>query len=313
MTLFVVGQGQLFLRSSPEQVADNILAVLPEGTEVNVIDNSNARWWKVQGKLIGTAFEGFVGKSRLVAKAAVTPVVETGPAVPAVHYREGDASVLRTNVKRVNPLGEAGMPRRPKSPALATAPLLAFVDWAKVDVPAHKRWKPGGGQTFCNIYAYDYCYAAGVYLPRVWWMPAAIKKLEAGQPVAADYGITIREMNANSLHDWLLDWGDDFGWKRTLSLNELQDQVNQGAVGIICGRRTDTNRPGHITAVVPEHGQFKAHRVGNKVVLPLQSQAGASNVRYGAAGAATVSKQWWTGAQFGSFVYMYNRRPSRWP
>lgn len=321
MAIYVVKQGNLYIRSSPQKVdTSNIVAVLHEGTPMEVIDDSGATWWKVEVQLAGLDdLIGYVGKSGLVPKGSVPVATVTAapaaavpaPKVPPVHYREGKPSVTRLVPAGASPLGEPDMPKRTKGDGLATAPLLSFIDWAKVDLSTHKRWKPTG-QTFCNIYAYDYCYAAGIYIPRVWWMPKAIETLKGGGTVDVVYGTSIREMNANSLHDWLNDWGSDHGWERATSVDALQQQVNGGAVGVICARRKLLSRSGHITVVAPEHGAHKAHREGGKVVLPLQSQAGASNVRYGAAGAPTVGKAWWAGAQFDSFVFFYNRTASRW-
>lgn len=313
MAIYVVKKGNLFIRSTPGNAdSSNIMAVLHEGTPMEVLDDSDARWWKVEVMVPGIDdLRGYVGKASIVPKASVAIVSESGPKIPAVHYKEGDPAVVRTRIAGPQPLGEAGMPRRMKADGLAIAPLTSFIDWAKVENPANKRWKPRG-ITFCNIYAYDYCYAAGVFIPRVWWMPAAIKKLQNGADVEVGYGTTVREMNANSLHDWLNDWGGEFGWKRTVDLDELQSQANDGAVAVICGRRKDLSRSGHITVVAPEHDGHKAHRVAGKVQLPLQSQAGMTNVRLGAAGQPTVGKQWWLGAQFDSFVCYYNRKASRW-
>jgi hypothetical protein len=51
------------------------------------------------------------------------------------------------------------------------ASLGEVIDYIATDKPAHKRYQPRDGLTFCNIYAHDYCFLAGVYLPRVWWTP----------------------------------------------------------------------------------------------------------------------------------------------
>jgi hypothetical protein len=97
------------------------------------------------------------------------------------------------------------------------------------------------------------------------------------------------------LHRWLEEFGPDFGWRRTLDLNALQEAANAGAVCIISAQRVDQNTPGHICAVVPEHGSHEATRgASGQVTVPLQSNAGTSNFQFG-------GKLWWTAPKFKSF------------
>ncbi|MBP7640521.1 MAG: glycoside hydrolase family 19 protein, partial [Thauera sp.] len=59
------------------------------------------------------------------------------------------------------------------------------------------------------------------------------------------------------------------------------------------------NRPGHITAVVPETGDAKAVRSAEHEVLrPLESQAGTRNVLRG-----TPASAWWQGSRFQAFAF----------
>lgn len=110
------------------------------------------------------------------------------------------------------------------------------------------------------------------------------------------YGTTVQELNANSLYQWLEEFGPDFGWRRTVSVTELQDAANSGQVCLIVGQRKELNQPGHICAVVPETQEHRVSRRGTVVTVPLQSQAGARNFRYG-------GRVWWTGSQFGRFAF----------
>ena len=177
--------------------------------------------------------------------------------------------------------------------------LAAIVDWLAVDRASHKRYQPRSGLTFCNIYAHDFCHLAGIYLPRVWWNARAIADLLQGRPVEPLYGRTIDEIRANDLFRWLRDFGLDFGWRRSSSLDELQIEVNQGAVGVIVARRREDGRSGHIVMVVPETNEHRAQRDNSgKVVAPLQSQAGATNFRYGRGG-----RDWWKGSQFAESAF----------
>jgi hypothetical protein len=111
------------------------------------------------------------------------------------------------------------------------------------------------------------------------------------------YADTVRELNANALLNWLSDLGPRFGWQRVVDETTLQTAANEGKVGIICAQRTDLERPGHIVAVVPETGTHRAQRAGSSVTIPLQSQAGSTNFRYGSGPA------WWRGARFRAFGF----------
>ena len=59
-------------------------------------------------------------------------------------------------------------------------------------------------------------------------------------------------MRANDLFRWLRDFGPRFGWRQTGTITKLQQEVNQGAIGLIVARRKEDGKSGHIVAVVPE-------------------------------------------------------------
>lgn len=177
--------------------------------------------------------------------------------------------------------------------------LAAIIEWLAVDDADHKRYKPTSDATFCNIYAHDYCHLAGVYLPRVWWSAAAIEKLAQGQTVAPLLNNTIDEQRANDLFRWLRDFGMRFGWRRTESLTTLQQEVNQGAIGVIIARRKREGLSGHIVMVVPETDEDTAKRnAAGEVTAPLQSQAGRTNFRYGRGGT-----NWWKHERFAESAF----------
>ena len=177
--------------------------------------------------------------------------------------------------------------------------MAAIVDYLDVANPAHLRYQPRAGTTYCNIYATDFAWLCGAYLPRVWWTDRALLRLRAGERVAVEYGRTVRELNANALYDWLEDFGPAFGWKREVELTALQAAANVGEVCVIVARRADLNRPGHITAVVPETGDAKAVRnAQDEVVRPLESQAGTRNVLR-----APPASAWWQGSRFQAFAF----------
>ncbi len=102
----------------------------------------------------------------------------------------------------------------------------------------------------------------------------------------------------NSLYNWLVESSAAFGWARTFNIDDVQANANAGAVCLICAQRTDLNRSGHITAVVPETELHQAKRDNGRVTVPLESQAGASNYNY-----VTKLIPWWTAAQFRRFGF----------
>jgi hypothetical protein len=200
-------------------------------------------------------------------------------------------------------LNESGQPNRSgTTPEELRAELAAIIDWLAVDKPAHLRYQPRNGSTFCNIYCHDYCHLAGVYLPRVWWTSTAILALNARTTVEPLIGDTIFEMRANDLFRWLRDFGLDFGWRQTGTLSKLQTAANQGAIGLIVARRKEDGRSGHIVVVVPETDDERARRdAAGDVIAPLQSQAGTTNFRYG-----TGKANWWNGEQFAESAFWFH-------
>jgi hypothetical protein len=229
-----------------------------------------------------------------------TPEWETSrvaQSIPAVHLPvpKGQIIIRDRSGGRAYPLNEPNQPIRGGStPTQKRKQLAQIINWLRVDVSS--RYTPGNGKTYCNIYAYDYCYLAGVYLPRVWWTSIALKKLALGQSVAAKYDTTVGELNANSLHNWFEKFGQQFGWVRTADLTALQTAANEGQVCIITGRRVDLSRSGHICAVVSETSSNQAKRKGSEVIIPLQSQAGSRNFRYG-------GTRWWTDSRFSKYGF----------
>lgn len=149
----------------------------------------------------------------------------------------------------------------------------AINDYEKVlnylDVEMNPRYLPRDSKTFCNIYAHDFAEHFGKFIPRVWWSADAIKQIKEGKTVEPKYGKTIFEMNANAIFEWLN--AGHFGWEKIHPIS-AQDAVNKGKFGVICARRRDRKRSGHISVILPS--SFLPNRQ-----TPIQSQAGASNFR----------------------------------
>lgn len=295
-------QSPLNLRSEPEKEPGNVIAQLPDGHLVRAVTNEEINGFlEVETELQGALLHGFAhtdylkairgGPAARSAEPAVAPA-----AIPAVYAPQRPGHIAR----RADPatpftLNEANQPdRKGTTPDELRVELAEIIDWLAVDDPDHERFQPGGGKTFCNIYAHDYCHLTGVYLPRVWWSARALIDITQGRQVVPRLGSTIDEQRANDLFRWLRDFGQQFGWRRASSLNSLQLEVNQGAVGLIVARRVVDGRSGHIVAVVPETPDHRARRnSAGEVTAPLQSQAGATNFRYG-----NGRTSWWLGAEF---------------
>ena len=308
-----VTEGMLRLRSEP-RISDppqaNVIGHLPDGHPVRMLDApSGKRFVAVETSLNGALLQGFVAQKFLEpggddadpipVRAPATAPPATG--IVAVHAptRPGVIARRKANATALS-LNEANQPARSGATAgELRASLAAIIAWLDVENPAHARYQPRDGLTFCNIYAHDFCHLAGVYLPRVWWTARALVDLAKGRKVEPRLGATIGEMVANELFAWLRDFGLEFGWRQTGTLTKLQTEVNQGAIGVIVARRKEARRPGHIAIVVPETDADSAKRdSGGDVIAPLQSQAGASNFRRG-----TGKKDWWRGEEFAEFAF----------
>ena len=303
-----VAASALNLRSKPIVKSNTRLMTLAEDTRVSLIEAASVDGWvKIELVSDRKLVEGFVAKRFLKAlpRAASTLLSET-PAghdddLPVAHLRENRADITRArDGGRAYPLGEPGQPsRRATTPSKRAEQLWRIVKHLNVEKRSHRRWWPKSGTTYCNIYAYDYCYLAGVYLPRVWWTAAALQRINNGEQVEPAYGSTVRELNANALHDWYTDYGANFGWQRETDLSTLQAAANNGEVCIIVAKREDTNRAGHIAAVIPETDRANAARSRSGLVLrPLQSQAGSQN-----RAASPGTNAWWLGARFEFFSF----------
>ncbi len=299
--LMMVTATSLNLRVAPATQGNDPIAHLPQGTIVNVLGSSAPGWSRVRCTLDGGDVIGHVSDAFLAPPSADAHALAllAAPTLPAVHLGENNVASSRAAISgRAYPLGEPGRPSRRATADVAAkcADLRAIGDWLAVATSA--RYQPET-VTFCNVYAADYCYLAAVYLPRVWWTDKAIAATIHGTVPAVAYGQTVRELRADDLNHWLIDYGAQFGWRRVFDATALQAAANQGGVGLICADREAEGRPGHISVVVPEEPAHQATRdPDGHVAQPLQTQAGAHNFRYGSAG-----PDWWRGSQFQSYVF----------
>jgi hypothetical protein len=296
-------------RINPQNPRDNVMATMPDGHIVRAVTGTVVnKFLEVETSLLGAHFRGFAAVKNLKPATHVTDIpvdvpqpVSPGTGIVAVYMPRKEALVTkRKENANAHSLNEQGQPgREGNSPEELRTELAKIIDWLEPGNPKHLRYQPRGRLTFCNIYAHDYCFLAGVYLPRVWWTQSAIRLLAQGQTVEPLYDKTIDEQRANDLFRWLRDFGLEFGWRRTGTLTKLQTEVNQGAIGIIVARQKNDGLSGHIVAVVPETEEFRATRnAAGEVTAPLQSQAGRTNFSYG-----TGRPNWWRGAEFAESAF----------
>lgn len=174
---------------------------------------------------------------------------------------------------------------------------------AQLDVANNIRYQRTIEDTYCNVYAYDYCYFNKVYLPTVWWNADALETLLQGKEVNAVFEKTVDRIYSSAIHDWFSEWGANFGWEPVATVAEIQDKVNRnGGIGIMCAKRKEKGLSGHIVPVVPETTSHQAYRENGIVVYPLQSQAGKLNYNY----FAEERKDWWNDELYSSYVIYYH-------
>lgn len=296
MSSYVVTASALNLRSQPLVAPRTRLATLSHGQEVKKLQAHpvETEWWEIETRLNGILVSGYVNSQYLkLADSLNEPALINS--ISAVHLPTKQ-KILRSKAGgRAFPLNETGMPSRTATTASGKVQeLYRIIDWLEVETS--ERYRKAGGQTYCNIYAYDYCCLGGAYLPRVWWNRRAIAELAKGHPVPVQYEKTVTELNANSLYNWFDEFASDFGWERSFDIGQMQEKANAGSVCIISAQRVDLNRSGHICAVVPEAAAHPATRKNGLVVRAVQSQAGDSNFSYG-------GSVWWTSSKFRGFSF----------
>ena len=172
--------------------------------------------------------------------------------------------------------------------------LTEILAW--LDVDRATRYRAEGDDTFCNVYASDFCYLAGAYLPRAWGLDKPLKSR-----VWTTEAPKASEMTANALFDWLPAYGAHFGWKQVSDLTALQGAANDGMCSLIIAKSVP-NRHGHISIVCPEAQDLTAKREAGRVTEPVQSQTRLAN------GAVSARSDWWDQPQFQGFAFWVNDR-----
>ena len=222
--------------------------------------------------------------------------------ITKAHLQTDPESRLDSMEMKETPLADSTIPFRDLTDVASKKESInRIID--KLDVENSLRYQKTIEDTYCNVYSYDYCYFADVYLPTVWWTPESLEKILKGQHVEAVFEKTVDRIFSSAIHDWFLEWGASFGWERMYSADEIQNKVNaNGGIGIICAKRKIKGLSGHIVPVIPETELYKAHRENDKVIYPLQSQAGKLNYNY----FSDVRKDWWNDELYSSHVFYYH-------
>lgn len=229
-------------------------------------------------------------------------VVSKGGAIKPAELLPSKQSTLNSTRAKFHPMTDETIPYRDLMSAEAKKKSLHRII-RKLDVKNSLRYQRTPQDTYCNVYSFDYCYFAKVYLPTVWWTDESIEMMQNGEVVQAIFNKTVKPIYSSAIHDWFENWGDCFGWKKMTSLTEIQKKVtDEGGVGIICAKRKIVGLSGHIVPIVPETEKKKAFRENDEVIYPLQSQAGKLNYNY----FVRKRRDWWNHSRYSSFVLYYH-------
>jgi hypothetical protein len=222
--------------------------------------------------------------------------------IKPAHLLTDPESRLDSMMAKPHPISDTDVPYRDLTNAeTKRASIEQIIE--KLDVKHNLRYQRTVDDTYCNVYAYDFCYFEHVYLPTVWWTAESPEKILAGDEVIPVFDQTVARIYSSAIHDWLIEWGPSFGWKQMTDLDEIQHKVNEnGGVGIICAKRKIKGLSGHIVPIVPETAAKKAYRENGVVIYPLQSQAGKLNYNY----FAKARKDWWNHERYSSHVFFYH-------
>lgn len=135
-------------------------------------------------------------------------------------------------------------------------------------VETNKRYevnKKGENDTYCNIFVWDVTSAMGAQIPHYY-------DSRTGESLtSSDKGA--REMTANGIHNWLHEYGDEYGWYE-LSEQEAQELANQGRPVVTA--LYNGSGHGHVQVVCPSKDGEYDEKLGVTI-----AQAGRTLTSYG--------------------------------
>lgn len=237
-----------------------------------------------------------------VASLPLENTPTTYPQIKKADLLPHPESRLDSMEMKETPLSDSNIPYRDLTDVASKKESISRLI-VKLDVENSLRYQRTVEDTYCNVYAYDYCYFSKVYLPTVWWTNESLEKMAQGEEVEAIFEQTADRIYSSAITDWFAEWGPNFGWEKMDTPDQIQKKVNEnGGIGIICAKRREKGLSGHIVPVVPETTLHKAYRENGIVLYPLQSQAGKLNYNY----FSEVRKDWWNDELYSSFVFYYH-------
>lgn len=290
-TCFVTDCYFVNLRSVPNaNSSSSILATLPFGHECTSMDESD-QWWHLKTEVDNVPIEGYINSDYLTH--TVFDIGKESGIVP-VHLTENLNYVNPDSTSRAHPIGDQNKVIRDMTSQQSKIDSIHQII-SYLDVESSMRYQRTG-YTYCNIYAYDFCYLCNVYLPRVWWSPLSLIELSNGHSVPIQYDNTVFEIRANEIFHWLKDFGPTFGWQRVFSPQDLQDAADRGKIGVIVANTKNHSKSGHISVVVPQTDENQPVKIEGKVTTPVMSDAGWNNHNY-------YSYRWWTREKYSFFGF----------
>lgn len=160
------------------------------------------------------------------------------------------------------------------------AAIAALVLWLNVAIVL--RWQPDGKKTYCDHFAADFLWqllGRQVISAWIFWTATTAKQIaETGVIPPVKYNVNVKEHGARSLHAWLQEHGEAFGWREEKSESGLRNVLNSElTVGLIT---TD----GHVAVGLPDDcGKWLGVPDGPNI-LQCQSGSFTTNGR---------RKNWW--------------------
>jgi len=290
------------MKSVPAENDDSkVLFRIPFRHTVTLIEKTSSKWWRV--RLLNTDKEGFVLANEL---ELIDQSTEKVADILIPNFEFAIQGGLDTKIESYKPLGDPSIPFRDlTSVESKLASIHQIIE--KLNVSKSFKYEKDEADTYCNVYSFDFCFFAKVYIPRLRWTDKAIEELEKGNEVEIIFEDTVRPLYSNYIYEWFLESGEVYGWQKIECTDELQEKVNtNGGVGVIIARRFILDKSGHIVVVVPENDTEKAYRENGKVIYPLQSQAGLINYNY----FSENRKDWWNNQDpekgYSTYVFYYH-------
>lgn len=110
----------------------------------------------------------------------------------------------------------------------------------QLDVVKSKRYQPGAGKTYCNIFVTDVCRAMG-FAPGHWVNTSGDPDVQSTKNM---------ELSANHLVEWLHHHGERYGWLPS-ERDAALDAAERGHL-VIVAWKNPSGKSGHVAILLPE-------------------------------------------------------------